>query len=136
MLTRHLLVFVATFGLAACGSSVNPELQSSIDKRVLSFNQSSDNVYDAPTSTTPLPLAVGQWSRYKLMDKEGKPALMTYKVVGADAGAFWVETVRETYYDKQVTLLLLDLGKGTNLDDVEVRAACVARLTGATATPW
>jgi hypothetical protein len=122
MFSRHLLVFVATFGLFACGPSVNPALQSSIDKRVLSFKEFSDNVYDAPTSTTPLPLAVGQWTRYKLMDKDGKPALMSYKVVGEDAGAFWVETVRETYSEKQVTLLLLDLGKANNLDDVQVRA--------------
>ena len=122
MLSRHVLFFVAMFGLSACGQSVNPALQSSIDKRVLSFQQSSDNVYDAPQSATPLPLAVGQWTSYKLMDKDGNPALMTFKVVGEDAGAYWLETVRETYYEKQITLLLLDLGQGRSLDDVQVRA--------------
>jgi hypothetical protein len=126
--SRHRMVgFVALLScgscaLLACGSGVNPALQSSIDQRVLSFKQFSDNVYEAPTSTEALPLAVGQWTSYKMMDKEGNPALMTYKVVGEDAGAFWLETVRETYHDKQVTLLLLSLGKGHNLDDVEVRA--------------
>jgi hypothetical protein len=122
MFSRHLLVFVGAFGLLACSPSVNPALQSSIDKRVLSFKQFSDNVYDAPQSSEPLPLAVGQWTRYKMMDKEGNPSLMTYKVVGEEGGAFWLETVRETYYEKQVTLLLVNLGKGHNLDDVEVRA--------------
>ncbi|MEO8184911.1 MAG: hypothetical protein ABI895_39390 [Deltaproteobacteria bacterium] len=122
MFSRHLVVFVAACGLLACGPSVNPALQSSIDKRVLSFKQFSDNVYDAPQSTTPLPLAVGQWTRYKMMDKEGNPSLVTYKVVGEDAGAFWTETVRETYTEKQVTLLLVALGTGRTLDDVEVRA--------------
>ena len=122
MFSRRLVVCVAAFAWLACGSSANPALQASIDKRVLSFNQFSDNVYAAPQSTEPLPLAVGQWTRYKLMDKEGKPALMTFKVVGEDAGAFWLETVRETYTEKQVTLLLVALGSGRNLDEVEVRA--------------
>lgn len=127
MVPRPLLIFIAAAclcacGLCACSQSVNPEMQSSIDKRVLSFKEFSDNVYEAPQTNTPLPLAVGQWTRYKMMDKEGKPALMTYKVIGEDSGAFWLETVRETYYEKQVTQLLLDLGKGRSLDDVEVRA--------------
>jgi hypothetical protein len=122
MSARYLIVCFAAAAWLACGPSVNPALQSSIDKRVLSFKQSSDNVYDAPQTTEPLPLAVGQWTRYKMMDKEGNPGLMTYKVVGEDAGAFWIETVRETYYDKQVTLLLVKLGNGRDLDDVEVRA--------------
>ena len=130
MVSRQLLAFIAALGLSGlcasglsgCGQSVNPALQSSIDKRVLSFKEFSDNVYDAPQTTTPLPLAVGQWTRYKAMDKEGHPALMTFKVVGEDTGAFWLETVRETYYEKQITQLLLDLGKGTSLDEVKVRA--------------
>jgi hypothetical protein len=122
MFHRHLLILVAAAAWLACGSSVNPAMQSSIDQRVLSFKQFSDNVYDAPQSTEPLPPAVGQWASYKVMDKEGKPALVTHKVVGEDAGAFWIETVRETYQDKQVTLLLVALGNGKNLDEVEVRA--------------
>jgi hypothetical protein len=122
MFHRHLFVSIAAAALLACGSSVNPALQSSIDKRVLSFKQFSDNVYEAPTTTEPLPVAVGQWASYKMMDKEGNPALVTRKVVGEDAGAFWLETVRETYEDKQVTLLLVALGDGKSLDGVEVRA--------------
>ena len=122
MFSRHLLVCTVAVAALACGSSVNPALQSSIDQRVLSFKQFSDNVYEAPQTTTPLPMAVGQWASYKAMDKEGNPALMTYKIVGEDAGAFWIETVRETYHEKQVTLLLISLGKGNSLDDVEVRA--------------
>jgi hypothetical protein len=122
MVSRPLLIFIAAVSLSACGHSANPALQADIDKRVLSFKEFSDNVYEAPQTAAPLPLAVGQWTRYKMMDKEGKPALMTFKVIGEDSGAFWLETVRETYYEKQVTQLLLDLGKGRSVDDVEVRA--------------
>jgi len=119
---RPLVLGIAAAALLACGGpSVNPALQSSIDKRVLSFKQFSDNVYEAPQSTTPLPLAVGQWTRYKMMDKKGNPALVTYKVVGEEAGAFWLEMVRETYYEKQITQLLVSLGNGRTLDDVDVR---------------
>jgi hypothetical protein len=119
---RVLFVLLAAAAWLACGSSVDSALQSSIDKRVLSFKQFSDNVYDAPQSTEPLPLAVGQWASYKLMDKEGNPALVTRKVVGETGDAFWLETVRETHHDKQVTLLLVAMGNGKNLDDVDWRA--------------
>jgi hypothetical protein len=113
---------VAALALSGCGASVNPALKSSIDKRILAFPSESDNVYDAPTSAEPMPIGVGQWARYKLMDTEGNPALVTYKVVGEDAGAYWLETVRETYQDKQVMLTLVDMGNRKDLDGVEVRA--------------
>jgi hypothetical protein len=116
------LPLIASLALSSCGPSVNPALKSSIDKRILSFPQSSDNVYEAPASAEPLPPAVGQWARYKLTDDDNNPALMTYKIVGEDAGAYWLETVRETYTEKQVTLLLVKLGDRRSLDGFEVRA--------------
>lgn len=116
------LPLIASLSLLSCGSSVNPALKSSIDKRVLSFPQSSDNVYEAPDKAEPLPIAVGQWARYKLTDDDNNPALMTYKVVGEDAGAYWLETVRETYTERQVTLLLVKLGDRRSLEGIEVRA--------------
>src|SRR5688572_131283 len=110
------LPLIASLALSSCAPSVNPALKSSIDKRILSFPQSSDNVYEAPASAEPLPPAVGQWARYKLTDDDNNPALLTYKIVGEDAGAYWLETVRETYTEKQVTLLLVKLGDRRSLD--------------------
>lgn len=119
MSMRSIHVFTIAACLA-CSASVNPALKSNIDQVVLSAKTTGEASYEAPTSSDPMPLQVGQWSRYKLTDKENKPGLMTYKIVGQEGNAHWIETVHETYYQTQATLMLAELGTRRSASDIRV----------------
>ncbi|MBC8131990.1 MAG: hypothetical protein H7X95_03340, partial [Deltaproteobacteria bacterium] len=47
---------------------------------------------------------------------------MTYKVVGQDNGAFWVEMSQESYMGKTITKMLLSIGDRMNPQSVDIRA--------------
>ena len=69
----------------------------------------------------PKPLVVGQWTQHKLVNDKGEPALVTYKIVGEDSGAYWVEVANESYYGKTVTKILLFPGDRMNPNTMEIR---------------
>jgi hypothetical protein len=56
------------------------------------------------------------------VNDKGEPALVTYKIVGEDGGAFWVEVANESYYGKTVTKILLFPGDRMNPNTMEIRA--------------
>lgn len=122
---RHLrattfAALLSGLGLAACSPSVNQSYKASIDQRVAALGSSGQS-YEAPTSAEPMPLAVGQWSRYKLVDDEGRPGFITYKVVGERDGAWWVEIVNESYVSRSVNLALIDLGNRKDPSTFDVK---------------
>jgi len=47
---------------------------------------------------------------------------MTYKIVGEENGAYWIEVLHENYTGKTITKMLLFLGDRTNPATMEVRA--------------
>lgn len=109
-----------SIALGACSPSVNPAYKSSIDQRVAALRPSGSS-FEAPTTPEPMPLAVGQWSRYQLVDTEGQPGFITYSVVGEDGGAFWIETIQEGYTSRTVSLMLADLGDRRDPGTVDVK---------------
>ncbi len=121
---RSSLLFVIPLCIAACGASIDPAMRADIDRQVASMT-TRDTTYPAPTATQPMPLAVGQWVKLKLTDKEGKPSLMTYKIVGQEGDAHWVEVVTEQYSGKTVLKMLLALGDRTDANKVEIRRLTV-----------
>jgi hypothetical protein len=106
--------------IAACSPSVNPAYKASIDQRLAGV-QRSEARYEAPASPEPMPLAVGQWSRYELVDAEGRPGFITYGIVGEDGGAYWLEILQESYTSRLVTLMLVDLGDRRDPSTVDVK---------------
>jgi hypothetical protein len=106
--------------LGACSPSVNQAYKSSIDQRLAALPTSAQK-YEAPTSFEPLPLAVGQWSRYKSVDGEGHPGLVSYNVVGQEGDAFWLEMLQEGYTSRNVTLMLVDLGDRKDPSTVDLK---------------
>jgi hypothetical protein len=82
-------------------------------------------------SAEPMPLAPGQWAKYKIVDEEGHPSIATYKVVGEEAGAHWIEFEQETYYGETVTLMLSNLGNRRDPDTIEIHPlGALAAATG------
>jgi hypothetical protein len=117
-----LLVLIPLF--VACGASIDPAMRADVDRQVATL-QPRATTYPAPTSTEPMPLAPGQWVKLKLVDKQSRPSFMTYKVVGQEGDAHWIEVKTEQYSGKTVLKMLLALGDRTDVNKVEIRRLIV-----------
>ena len=129
---RGLAVGICAAGLA-CAPSLDPAAKADIDRRVEGLRAGPDHV-DAPASAQPRPLVPGQWATYKASDDRGEPGFFTYKVVGREANASWVESVSETYAGKTVTQMLVALGDGQSAESVDVREVKVKDARGHVST--
>jgi len=107
--------------VAACGPSIDPAAKADIDGRVGAL-RSGGAAMPPPASFEPLPLAAGQWSQYKMTDDKGQPSFLTYKILGQEAGAFWIEVLNETYFGATTQKMLVAFGSRTDPSQVEVRA--------------
>ncbi|HVZ34797.1 MAG TPA: hypothetical protein VG963_20360 [Polyangiaceae bacterium] len=107
--------------LSGCGgASTNAALKANIDQEVAAIH-SSGQKYAAPASADPLPLAVGQWSRYEMVDDQGRPGFISYSVVGQESDAYWIEIIHESYVSRVVSLMLVNLGDRKNPNTIEVK---------------
>ena len=86
---------------AACGPSIDPAAKADIDRRV-SVLQAGSNAVPAPAPGmfAPMPFAVGQWTQYKMTNDKNEPSFLTYKVIGQDGDAVWLEIVNESYHGR------------------------------------
>ncbi len=107
--------------LAGCGPSIDKAAKADIDQRIRAMVPSGA-VFPVPATLGPKPLAIGQWTLYKVTSEKGQPWLLTYKIVDAEGGAFWVEVANETYYGKTVNKILLAVGDRSNPATMEIRA--------------
>jgi hypothetical protein len=112
---------LATFMTAACSPSIDPAAKADIDGRVAKL-QGTSTAVPPPSSFEPLPLAAGQWSQYKMTDDKGQPSFLTYKILGQEAGATWIEILHETYFGATTQKMLVAFGSRTDPSQVEVRA--------------
>jgi len=107
--------------LAGCGPSIDPAAKADIDRRVAAL-ASAQGAIPAPTSFEPMPLAAGQWSQYKMVDDKGQPGFLTYKILGEEGGAYWLEVVHETYSGRMVQKMLVSFGSRRDPAEIEIRA--------------
>jgi hypothetical protein len=107
--------------LLACGPSIDTAAKADIDRRVAALVHSGQG-FPAPTAFAPKPLVVGQWTQHKLTNVKGELSLVTYKIVGEEAGAYWVEVANESYQGKTVLKILLAVGDRMNPHTLEMRA--------------
>ncbi len=107
--------------VTACGPSIDSAAQVDIDRRVAAFVPSGQ-AFPAPAAFTPKPLADGQWTQHRLTSDKGEHSLITYKIVGVEPDAYWVEVANESYYGKTVTKILLAVGDRQHPSTMEIRA--------------
>jgi hypothetical protein len=107
--------------LAACGPSIDPAAKADIDGRMAAL-QSAGGTIPAPPSFEPMPLVAGQWSQYKMLDDKGQPSFLTYKVLGEEGGAFWIETLNESYFGRTAQKMLIAFGSRSDPSLIEIRA--------------
>ncbi len=112
-----LLTTVALVLASACSPSVNPALKSSIDGQLGSLVPSTQNY---PAGMAPLGYQTGQWLKYKMLDKDGKPSIMTYKVISGEPGNLAVETESETYYNHSITYMEIRYNVAAPIDTLEI----------------
>ncbi len=120
-LRRALVSLLFASSLAACGPHVDSAAKADIDQRVAAMLPSGQT-FAAPTSLLPKPLAVGQWTQHKYVNDKGQPSIVTYKIVGEEDGAYWIEVANESYYGKTVTKILVAVGDRTDPSTMEIRA--------------
>jgi hypothetical protein len=126
MTTLRLALPALALGLSclACGPHIDSAAKADIDRRVAALVPSGQ-AFPPPATLAPRQLVVGQWTQHKLANEKGELSLLTYKIVGEENGAYWVEVANESYYGKLVMKLLLVLGNRTNANAMEILAAKV-----------
>jgi len=112
---------VVALAIAGCGPSIDPAAKADIDRRVGALAAATSST-PAPSSFEPMPLAAGQWSQYKMIDDKGQPSFLTYKILGEEGGAFWLEVVHESYSGKMVQKMLVAFGSRTDPAQLDIRA--------------
>ncbi len=119
VLARHLspLAIVALLLCAACSPSINPKLKTSVDSK-LAMVQNSSETYSAESA--PAGYEAGQWLQYKLLDENGRPTLMTYKLLAVLDGGYAVETVSESYYSRDVNYIEFQYTLGAPIDTMKI----------------
>jgi hypothetical protein len=106
---------------AGCGPSIDPAAKADIDRRLASLG-GGGSAFPGPEAFVPMPFAVGQWAEYKMIDAKGEPSFLTHKIVGQETGAFWLETVVESYRGKTLQRMLVAFGSRTDPTQMEIRA--------------
>jgi hypothetical protein len=114
---------IVLFGLCAvaCGPRIDAAAKADIDRRVAALAPSGQ-MFPAPSGLAPKPIVVGQWTQHKLTNEKGEVSLLTYKVVGVEGDAVWIEMANEGYYGKTVTKILLAIGDRMSPSTMEIRA--------------
>jgi len=108
---------------AACGPSIDPAAKADIDRRVSVLQAGSTAVpAPAPGMFAPMPFAVGQWTQYKMTNDKNEPSFVTYKVIGQDGNAVWLEIVNESYTGRTMQKMLVAFGDRMDPNQVEIRA--------------
>jgi hypothetical protein len=115
------LAFGLALGLLGCEDALYPSADADVDARVARLREGS-NIVPAPPGFDPMPLATGQWAQYRMVDERGQRSVLTYKVIGKERGAYWIETLHETHYGRTAQKMLLAFGSRVDPHQIEVRA--------------
>jgi len=122
--TFHLVVLLSA-AVCALGSSAHPSINAAakadVDRRLGALQPNPRSV-PPPTVAEPMPLAVGQWASFKQTDSDGKPSIVTYKIVGMQDGAYFYEMSMDTYYGHSAMRMLVAVGDRRDPKTVDIRA--------------
>jgi hypothetical protein len=122
-------VLAAGLFVAACGPSIDPAARADVDRRASELRPGAE-AFGAPAAPSPMALGVGQWATYKAVDNNGRPSFVTMKIVGEQAGAFWYETLQESYYGRQGLRMLVDFGDRRRPESLKIKSAKIRDTKG------
>jgi hypothetical protein len=116
------LTGVAAILLAGCGPAINVAAKADIDRQLAAPDSTPIVPAPAAGDFKPMPLAAGQWVKFKVLDERSESSILTYKILDEEDGAFWVEAVTETYHGKKLQKLLVFFGSRTDPKEIKIRA--------------
>ena len=124
------LVLVLVLSLASSGPpKPDPASKTAIDTRVQGLRP-LEIAYTPPETAQPLPWAAGQWFTLKVIDEHNEPAFVTYKILGQEDGAWWVEVETDNYQGKSAIKILMDVPDRTRPDGVNIRKVSIRDQNG------
>lgn len=131
--TIAVVASAALLSLGGCGPSINAASKADIDRQIAALQAPSASI-PAPAAGdfSPMPFAAGQWSKFKIVNDKGEPSFYTYKILGEEAGAFWVEVAMDGYQGKTLQKMLVYFGSRTDPKDLEIRAVITKDVKGNT----
>jgi hypothetical protein len=115
-----LLGSLTLLAVAGC-NSIDPAAKADIDRRVAALGAPKQN-YGAPAGFQPMPFSAGQWTRHKLVDEDGQPSFLTYKLLSQEADAFWIEAVTESYSGTTMMKMLVAIPNRMDPSSIDIRA--------------
>ncbi len=71
----------------------------------------------------PMPIAVGQWARYKSSQSGG--STLTYRVTGEESGAYWIDISTKGSSGETTVSVLMSFELGRDYDSLNVKQAKV-----------
>jgi hypothetical protein len=104
--------------LAGCSSppSPDPELKYELDALLRDLPK-GDREYTGKIPFERMPLAVGHWAEYLVLDEAGEPSRVRIEIVGEEGSAFWIQQTKTTYYTRSsLKLLVADAGVGDRME--------------------
>jgi hypothetical protein len=114
-------VAVAALASMSCGPAVDQAAKADLDRR-LSQITISEETYPPSESYSPMSFAAGQWTQHRVQGDKGGVQLLTFKLVGQDAGGYWLETVSESDSGREVAKMHVFLLGGRDSSGMEIRA--------------
>lgn len=120
--TNTIFSIFVTAALAAatgCGPSINEQTKAVVDQWKAALSPSDQQ--HAKVAPTRPELEEGQWAEFLEVDDKGQPAQVTYKVVGKEDNAIWLETERVSYFERTVSKMLLDVTDWTAESGIKVK---------------
>jgi hypothetical protein len=119
--------FVVAAG--ACGPSIDSAAQADLEKHLAQI-QTSEETFPPAESYSPMAFVVGQWTEHRVTDGQGHKSLVTTKLVGQEAGAYWFEVVSESAYGREVARILVAMPSGRDPAGMEIRSLLVRKGSG------
>jgi hypothetical protein len=126
---KILLVLIVACSTVGCGPSIDPAAKADIDARVQALTAPKQS-FPAPTVFQPMPFAVGQWIRIKMVDDKGQPSFMTQKIIGQEGDAYWFEMVTDAYTGKSLIKILMAVANRTDPNTIDIRGGAMKDKNG------
>jgi hypothetical protein len=116
--------------VAGCGPAVDHAAKADLDRRLAQL-PTSEETFPPSESYLPMAFVVGQWTEYRTTDDKGNAALVTYKLVGQETGAYWLEIVTDSDQGHKAAELLVAMSAGRDPAGMEIRAIRIKKGNGA-----
>lgn len=122
-MSRRLSFALVLFLAASCKTSSEGATPASSAGASVGEPPAKGGEVASPAAAELAPLRVGQWSKYRISMDDGTSTEVTYKIVGEEQGALWLEIVRGAADAGTVMQLLIKLENRQNPAGLEVKAA-------------